>query len=392
MNASQVGQAGQGAPGVERIESAGFGDYDYAGNYAPWWRRVVAVLLDSALASVFVIALFGPSAGLSIIPRFAVEGGNEVDGDAAFTPGGWYFVALVVVLLAFLACQGYWGATPGKRAVRIVVVGEATGKPIGLASTALRWLAHFLDAILMIGYLRPLWNRQEKTFADSLLHTVVLHGPLPARFRAHAGDIPNPRRESQALTLVALFVCLGAVVFTLGPRADASRMDLYTCQPQTTAAGEDLGVRLRDVDLRVVANTQPTLWGITWKNAGDWVGVRWTWDNLTLEGGALAQAVVEADFSVRAPGWSESRTFSGNDRVQDQSGWATWQRDPGLDDVPEEGEWEEPGGGTATAVARTPHLKSTDLVRAGRGTSTSWEWSSTLRADGVVVAQCSGRS
>lgn len=40
--------------------------------------------------------------------------------------------------------------------------------------TVLRSLAHLLDGILLVGYLRPLWHAERRTFADSILGTVVL--------------------------------------------------------------------------------------------------------------------------------------------------------------------------------------------------------------------------
>ena len=197
MNASREGHF---APGVTSLVGAQThsGDYVYEGDYAAWTQRVIATLLDTALVSALAIALYGPGASLTTLPLFD---SNLGDGPA-IASSGWRTLAIIFAFLALAACQGYLGATPGKRAMGIVVVGDATGKPIGLSATILRWLAHFLDAIFLIGYLRPLWHRQEKTFADSLLHTVVVKGPLPARFGAHAGDVPNPRKESRAITLV----------------------------------------------------------------------------------------------------------------------------------------------------------------------------------------------
>ncbi len=136
--------------------------------YANWGRRVVAALLDGAvLAGATWLVLGSGSGAPSLTP--------VPDSSPAHQGISWVsspvLVALVVVLLAL---QGYTGATPGKRVVGIAVVRASTGRPVGLVTSALRVVAHLLDAIFLIGYLRPLWDAQCRTFADSLLGTVVL--------------------------------------------------------------------------------------------------------------------------------------------------------------------------------------------------------------------------
>ncbi|MBU4335828.1 MAG: RDD family protein, partial [Actinobacteria bacterium] len=97
---------------------------------------------------------------------------------------------IVAVFVVAVAMQAYGGATPGKLVAGIAVVGEDDARPLGLVRTLLRWAAHLVDAILLIGYLRPLWHPKRKTFADSIVGSVVLvtRRPLPHRWFAPRAD------------------------------------------------------------------------------------------------------------------------------------------------------------------------------------------------------------
>lgn len=92
-------------------------------------------------------------------------------------------VGLALVYSAMVCLQAFTGATPGKAALGIRVVGETSGRPVGVPRTVVRWLAHLLDAILFLGYLRPLWHVRRQTFADTLLGTIVVRA-APDHFGA----------------------------------------------------------------------------------------------------------------------------------------------------------------------------------------------------------------
>jgi uncharacterized RDD family membrane protein YckC len=136
--------------------------------YASWTARVVATVLDGLAFSGLGYLVAGPALEVEIIPPVTFG----ADGLADLAPGARTVLLAVVVLVLLL--QGYGGATPGKRIVGVAVVDDQTGRPVGIARTVLRSLAHLLDAILLLGYLRPLWHAERRTFADSVMGTVVL--------------------------------------------------------------------------------------------------------------------------------------------------------------------------------------------------------------------------
>jgi Mce-associated membrane protein len=176
--------------------------------YASWGRRVVAALLDGAvLTGATWLVLGSGSEAPSLTP---VPPGLPVAEGVSWVSSP-ILVALVVVLLAL---QGYTGATPGKRVVGIAVVRASTGRPVGLVTSALRVVAHLLDAILLIGYLRPLWDAKCRTFADSMVGTLVLQtrdAPLHPWF----ARLARPTRAGSALaTAGSVAVCALGVGFS----------------------------------------------------------------------------------------------------------------------------------------------------------------------------------
>jgi uncharacterized RDD family membrane protein YckC len=123
--------------------------------YASWQQRAIAALVDTAVFLPAAIAM-------------------------VFSP--MVSVVLLVAAVAFTAwqvcrLQGRTGQTIGKNRVGIFVVEEASLAPIGVRRSALRQLAHGIDAALFgLGYLWPLWDAKHQTFADQLFSTVVVSG------------------------------------------------------------------------------------------------------------------------------------------------------------------------------------------------------------------------
>ena len=139
---------------------------------ASWTRRVIAALLDGAILSGATWAVLGSDGSSpSLTPTFSA---GAAAGIAWFT-SPW----LVGLLVAMLALQGWTGATPGKRVAGVAIVRASDGLPVGVLASGLRVVAHLLDAIFLIGYLRPLWNDRKQTFADSIVGTLAVQTREP---------------------------------------------------------------------------------------------------------------------------------------------------------------------------------------------------------------------
>jgi Mce-associated membrane protein len=124
-------------------------------------------------------------------------------------------VVLVGVWLTMLVLQGLTGQTPGRRVMGVAVVrATSDGLPLdgrpGVLRCVARWCAHLLDAVLLLGYLRPLWHRERRTFADSIAGTVVVRRP---RWPEPGADRDVAWRRTAAVT-VGAFVLVAAGVAT----------------------------------------------------------------------------------------------------------------------------------------------------------------------------------
>ena len=131
--------------------------------HAPFVSRAGAHVIDAGV----------PLVGLLVIARALGRFHHSVAPLALAALG-----VLVVVAFAVwntLVRQGATGQSLGKRAMRIRLVGERSGRPIGFGRALVRQIAHLLDALpLHVGYLWPLWDERRQTFADKACATIVV--------------------------------------------------------------------------------------------------------------------------------------------------------------------------------------------------------------------------
>jgi uncharacterized RDD family membrane protein YckC len=81
----------------------------------------------------------------------------------------------LAIFLYFGYLTGTTGQTPGRQVVKIKVLREADGQPLGAGAGIGRAFLHILDVISIgIGYLWPLWDKKNQTFADKAIHSVVI--------------------------------------------------------------------------------------------------------------------------------------------------------------------------------------------------------------------------
>ncbi|MEU6848595.1 RDD family protein [Actinacidiphila alni] len=126
-----------------------------APQFAGWAWRVLAALIDGLI---------------TYLPDRAVA--YVIGGYAGAATGA--SVALVIWLgLSYMV--GATGQTPGKKAAGIRVQRASDGRTIGFGLAVGRWFLHILDSIACgIGWLWPLWDDKNQTFADKAARTVVI--------------------------------------------------------------------------------------------------------------------------------------------------------------------------------------------------------------------------
>jgi uncharacterized RDD family membrane protein YckC len=152
-----------------------------------WLRRAGAVVIDALpILGLEVLAL-----GLMWLTRIRACDGDTSALDLAaqcasgVSPAG--VVAFVVVWLGIVGYgawnfgyrQGRRGASLGKSAMGLAVRSSESGEPVGFWWGLVRLAAQLLNVFsLGLGFLWPLWDSQNQTFADKLVSTVCVRARL----------------------------------------------------------------------------------------------------------------------------------------------------------------------------------------------------------------------
>lgn len=130
--------------------------------YVGFWPRLGASLVDGILMFMITMLLV------------AVFFGKAMEED--YVPGPMYFVlsyglpALTVILLWFR-----FGATPGKMAVKAVVVDARTGSTPGIGQCIVRYVGYIASTLTLgIGYLWIAIDARKQGWHDKMAGTVVI--------------------------------------------------------------------------------------------------------------------------------------------------------------------------------------------------------------------------
>ncbi|WP_181772625.1 RDD family protein [Amycolatopsis pittospori] len=162
---SPFGQPAGGPPPFGQAPPAQFGQASPYGPmpnaYAHWGKRLAAMLID--FSPILLVYLIG---GIYYLV-------TKSEASIALGIAGIVFIGFSIWNRWIL--MGTTGQSLGKRYLKIKLVKETTGEPLGIGLTIAREFCHFLDnALCGLGYWWPLWDQKRQTFADKILTTVVL--------------------------------------------------------------------------------------------------------------------------------------------------------------------------------------------------------------------------
>ncbi len=140
-----------------------YGSPPVPSNLANWGARALSYLID-AFAPLFAVVIVA-------VVAFAI---SETVGVVVYILGLFGLVVFVIWNSGYK--QGTTGQSIGKGVAGTRLVGERTGQPIGFGPAFMRQFAHIFDNYsLGLGYLWPIWDERKQTFADKLMHTVVVY-------------------------------------------------------------------------------------------------------------------------------------------------------------------------------------------------------------------------
>ncbi|MGA8248449.1 MAG: RDD family protein, partial [Nocardioides sp.] len=156
-----------------------------AGGYASWIKRVGAYIIDGLAAALAGIPLW---IGYAILLSH-IKTTTNADGTTTSTMTGNSAAAVILIVLGLITYVAFWvwntclrqgrsGYSIGKGVLGIRLLDANTAEPIGGLMSFVRQLVHVLDSLACyLGWLWPLWDAKSQTFADKIMHTVVVNQP-----------------------------------------------------------------------------------------------------------------------------------------------------------------------------------------------------------------------
>jgi uncharacterized RDD family membrane protein YckC len=129
-------------------------------DYAGFWARALAFLLDAVIVTVIVVPILVLGLGVTEIPS---ENSLEL-------------LAFLASAMAVIAFWRAFGATPGKIALGLKIVDAASGARPSLGRLALRFLGYFVSAFpLYLGFLWAAFDRRKQGWHDKIARTIVIN-------------------------------------------------------------------------------------------------------------------------------------------------------------------------------------------------------------------------
>ena len=145
-------------------------------HYAGWGQRLRARLIDQGPTYLGLIIFY---AGYVVwIVELVQSSGSAPDFES---PAIAMIIGISVMLASMIwvaynrwMIGGRTGQSLGKRVTKIKLIGQASNAPVGPRNACIRDLVHILDALTVVGYLRPRWDDKRQTFADKIMNTIVV--------------------------------------------------------------------------------------------------------------------------------------------------------------------------------------------------------------------------
>jgi uncharacterized RDD family membrane protein YckC len=166
-------------PAAVPVAQASYGGVQYAG----FWLRFVAYLIDGVISGVMFMVL--------LIPLFVLTGagaalskigsGEDISDDVGVFLGlgfilGFFGIVLLVSWLYYALCESSsWQGTVGKKILNLKVT-DMSGQPISFARASGRFFAKIITGMipLMIGYILAGFTEKKQAIHDMIASCLVL--------------------------------------------------------------------------------------------------------------------------------------------------------------------------------------------------------------------------
>lgn len=132
--------------------------------YAGFWIRVLAALIDTLALMLIVVPVLIATVGSGILEMEETMSG----------PTG-LLINYIFPALAIIAFWIYKAATPGKIVTGLIIIDEKSGQPPGPAQCIVRYLGYFLSTIpLCLGLIWVAFDKRKQGWHDKIAGTVVI--------------------------------------------------------------------------------------------------------------------------------------------------------------------------------------------------------------------------
>lgn len=154
-------------------------------NYAGFWIRFVAYLIDLILLGVVLTVIVTPIIGaLGFSTASAIENGNMSDEGVTSLMTMFAGAGMAVQVINFVIGLLYFGlmessakqATVGKMALGLKVIDKNGGR-LSFRTAALRYIGKLVSgAIFMIGFIMAAFTEKKQALHDMIASTYVVKG------------------------------------------------------------------------------------------------------------------------------------------------------------------------------------------------------------------------
>jgi uncharacterized RDD family membrane protein YckC len=137
-------------------------------DYAGFWSRFLAFLIDSLVVMVVLVPLM-----LALYGTHYFDLDFQLSGQAG---GVWDWVVNIALAVVAILFWKFRGATPGKMAIGAKIVDARTGAAPSTGTLILRFVAYIASMLpFFLGFLWIAFDKRKQGFHDKIAKTVVVY-------------------------------------------------------------------------------------------------------------------------------------------------------------------------------------------------------------------------
>ena len=136
--------------------------------YVGFWKRTVAVLVDTFLIILVTLPILIWAYGIEYLNNEHMEKGSL-----------YFIINYIFPTIAVILLWKYYQATPGKMIFKATIVDAKTGGKPTLKQWIIRYLGYFVSLLPFgLGYFWVAFDKKKQSFHDKLAKTLVIQSKV----------------------------------------------------------------------------------------------------------------------------------------------------------------------------------------------------------------------